>query len=66
MQKQVVKDQLDFKNLKLLKYVLSYTDGQSNILDIANNSNFKLSEINKVVNFVYLEAINRIKICLLF
>lgn len=45
------KDKLDFKNLKLLKYVLSYADGQSNILDIANKSNFKLSEINKVVNF---------------
>jgi aminopeptidase-like protein len=41
----------NYKNLKILKYVLSYADGKSNILDIANKTNFKLNEINKVVKF---------------
>ncbi len=39
------------KDLKLLKYILSYADGQSNILDIANKTNFKLNEIIRVTKF---------------
>lgn len=38
------------KRRKILVLLLSYADGKSNILDICNNSNFKINEIIPVLN----------------
>ncbi len=48
------------KQLKILKYLLSYADGKNNIVDIANLSGFSINDINDVLKITLKKKLIKI------